>query len=101
MKLIHKGRNNYGGDHHDYEQNWNYGIGSVTHSCPYDGRKFERRFAYCQRRRKNASVCRSKNISVMLARRPPNWGAFSSSIRLGWDYPPACPSWHGVSGAYI
>src|ERR1019366_3871429 len=26
-------------------------------------------------------------------------GAFSSGIRLGWDYPPACPSWHGVSGA--
>src|ERR1035437_2117496 len=26
-------------------------------------------------------------------------GAFSSGIRLGWDYPPACPSWHGGSGA--
>jgi hypothetical protein len=26
-------------------------------------------------------------------------GAFLSGIRLGWDYPPACPSWHGVIGA--
>jgi transposase-like protein len=24
----------------------------------------------------------------------------SSDIRLGWDYPPVCPSWHGLSGAY-
>jgi hypothetical protein len=26
-------------------------------------------------------------------------GAFCSGIRLGSDYPPGCPSWHGVSGA--
>jgi len=31
-------------------------------------------------------------------RKTPELGAFSSGIRLGWDYPPACPSWHGVSG---
>ena len=27
-------------------------------------------------------------------------GCLSSDIRLGWDYPPVCPSWHGLSGAY-
>ena len=36
---------------------------------------------------------------TMLARRPPELGAFSSGIKPGWDYPPAFPSWHGVSGA--
>ena len=30
----------------------------------------------CQRHCKDASVFRSKNTSVMLARRPPNWGPF-------------------------
>jgi hypothetical protein len=29
----------------------------------------------------------------------PELGAFSSGIRLGWDYPPVCPNWDGVSGA--
>src|SRR5262245_6181486 len=53
----------------------------------------------CQRRSKTASACRSKNTSVMLARRVPELGAFSSDIMLGSDYPPACPSWHGVSCA--
>jgi hypothetical protein len=32
-------------------------------------------------------------------KKAPELGAFSSGIRLGWDYPPAGPSWHGVSGA--
>jgi hypothetical protein len=32
-------------------------------------------------------------------KKAPELGAFSSGIRLGSDYPPACPSWHGVSGA--
>jgi len=27
-------------------------------------------------------------------------GAFSSGIRLGSDYPPACLGWHGASGAW-
>jgi hypothetical protein len=53
----------------------------------------------CQRRSKNASACRSKNTSAMPARRPPNWGPFSSNVRRGWDYPSACPGWPGVSGA--
>jgi hypothetical protein len=34
-----------------------------------------------------------------VGKKAPELGAFSSGIRLGWDYPPACPSWHGVSGA--
>jgi integrase len=54
---------------------------------------------WCQRRSKTASACRSKNTSVMLARRVPELGAFSSDIMLGSDYPPACPSWHGVNCA--
>src|SRR5262249_22126853 len=54
----------------------------------------------CQRRSKTASACRIKNTSVMLARRVPELGAFSSDIMLGSDYPPACPSWHGVSCAF-
>ena len=41
--------------------------------------------------------CRSKNTSAMLARRP-RTGVFSSGFRLGSDYPPAYPGWHGVSG---
>ena len=53
---------------------------------------------FCQRRSKNASAGRSKNTSTMLASRAPNWGP-SSDIRLGRDYPPVCPSWHGVSGS--
>src|SRR5674476_232335 len=32
-------------------------------------------------------------------KKAPELGAFSSGIRLGWDYPPAGPSRHGVSGA--
>ena len=32
-------------------------------------------------------------------KKAPELGAFSSGIRLGWDYPSAGPSWHGVSGA--
>jgi hypothetical protein len=32
-------------------------------------------------------------------KRPPNWGPFSSGIRLGSDCPPACPSWRAVIGA--
>jgi len=52
----------------------------------------------CQRHSKNGSAGRSKNTSAMLARRPPNWD-LSSDIRLGRDYPPVCPSWHGVSGS--
>ena len=32
-------------------------------------------------------------------KKAPEPGAFSSDIRLGSDYLPACPSWHGVSGA--
>jgi hypothetical protein len=39
--------------------------------------------ADCQRRSKNASVSRSKNTSVMLARRPPNWGSFRQASSLG------------------
>jgi hypothetical protein len=54
----------------------------------------------CQRRSENASAGRSKNTSTMLARRPPRTGGFSSGIRLGSDYPPAYPSWRGVSCAY-
>ena len=37
----------------------------------------------CQRRSKNASAGRSKNTSVMLARRPPNWGPFLQASGLG------------------
>jgi ubiquinone/menaquinone biosynthesis C-methylase UbiE len=33
-----------------------------------------------------------------VSKKAPELGAFSSGIRLGWDYPPACPSWHGVYG---
>lgn len=29
----------------------------------------------------------------------PRTGGLSSDIRLGRDYPPVCPSWHGVSGS--
>src|SRR6266581_1051607 len=29
----------------------------------------------------------------------PRTGGLSSVIRLGRDYPPVCPSWHGVSGS--
>ena len=32
-------------------------------------------------------------------KKAPEPGAFSSDIRLGSDYLPACPSWHGVSSA--
>jgi hypothetical protein len=32
-------------------------------------------------------------------KRPPNWGPFSSGIRLGSDCPRAGPSWRGVIGA--
>ena len=43
-----------------------------------------RALAGCQRRSKNASVSRSKNTSVMLARRPPpNWGPFRLASSLG------------------
>src|SRR5262249_7668766 len=68
---------------------------------PKDAHVFvsERGGPICQRRSKTASACRSKNTSVMLARRVPELGAFSSDIMLGSDYPPACPSWHGVSCA--
>jgi hypothetical protein len=38
----------------------------------------------CQRRIKNASACPSKNTSVMLARRPPNWGPFVQASGLDW-----------------
>jgi hypothetical protein len=37
----------------------------------------------CQRHLKNASARRSKSTSVMLARRPPNWGPFRQASRLG------------------
>ena len=37
----------------------------------------------CQRRSKNASVSRSKNTSVMLAKRPPNWEPFCQASSLG------------------
>jgi phosphoglycerate dehydrogenase-like enzyme len=33
-------------------------------------------------------------------KKAPGPGCLSSDIRLGWDYPPVCPSWHGLSGAY-
>ena len=58
------------------------------------------RWRMCQRHSKNASAGQSKNTSLMVARRPPDPGCLSSDIRLGRDYPPVCPSWHGVSGAY-
>jgi len=32
-------------------------------------------------------------------KKAPGPGCLSSDFRLGWDYPPVCPSWHGVSGA--
>src|SRR3954469_6645530 len=38
----------------------------------------------CQRRSKNASVCRSKNASAMLAKKPPNWGPFRQASSFGW-----------------
>ena len=53
----------------------------------------------CQRRSKNASAFRSKTASAMLAKKPPNRGPFSSSIRVEWDYPPVYPSCPGMSGA--
>ena len=28
-------------------------------------------------------------------KKAPNWEAFSSNVRLGWDYPTACPDWPG------
>src|ERR1035437_1575638 len=37
----------------------------------------------CQRHLKNASARRSKSTSVMLARRPPNWGPFRQASGLG------------------
>ena len=43
--------------------------------------------AACQRRSKNASISRSKNTSVMLARRPPNWGFFCQASSLGGIVP--------------
>ena len=43
----------------------------------------ERAVTVCQRRSKNASACRSKNTSVMLARRPPNRGPFPQTSGLG------------------
>jgi hypothetical protein len=39
-------------------------------------------YGVCQRRSKNTSVCRSKNTSAMLARRPPNWGPFVQASGL-------------------
>ena len=39
--------------------------------------------AGCQRRSKNASVSRSKDTSVMLAKRPPNWERFCQASSLG------------------
>ncbi len=32
-------------------------------------------------------------------KKAPELGAFCSGIRLGLDYPLACPNWHGVSVA--
>jgi hypothetical protein len=32
-------------------------------------------------------------------KKAPRTGGLSSDIRLGRDYPPVCPSWHGVSGS--
>ena len=32
-------------------------------------------------------------------KKAPDLGAFSSGIRLGWDDPPTCRNWDGVSGA--
>ena len=37
----------------------------------------------CQRRSNDALVGRSKNTSVMLARRPRNWGPFRQASSLG------------------
>jgi hypothetical protein len=42
-----------------------------------------RRIALCQRRSKNASACRRENASMMMARRPPNWGSFRQASGLG------------------
>ena len=36
----------------------------------------------CQRRLKDASVFRSKNTSMILSRRPPNWGPFRQASGL-------------------
>src|SRR5271154_1522726 len=32
-------------------------------------------------------------------KKAPELGAFSLEVKRGWDYPPAYPSWRGVSGA--
>jgi transposase len=53
----------------------------------------------CQRRSKDASAFRSKTTSAMLAKKPPNREPFSSSVRVGQDYPPVCPSLPVVSDA--
>src|ERR1035437_6423320 len=37
----------------------------------------------CQRRRDNASARRRENTSMMLAKRPPNWGPFRKASGLG------------------
>jgi excinuclease ABC subunit A len=55
--------------------------------------------AECQRRSKNASVCRSKNASRMLEQGP-RTGAFFIWHQLGSDCSRAGPSWRGVIGAY-
>lgn len=34
-----------------------------------------------------------------VGKKPTELMSFSSGIRLGWDDPPVCPSWNGVSGA--
>ncbi|MEA2990128.1 MAG: ferric iron reductase protein FhuF [Alphaproteobacteria bacterium] len=44
------------------------------------GNTFE---AMCQRHCKNASARRSKNTSVMLSKKPPNWGPFRQASGLG------------------
>ena len=64
-----------------------------------DGQKLRVDTTVCQRRGKNASAGRSKNTSAMLARRPPNWGPFSSGIKPAWDYPARYRGWQGVSVA--
>jgi transposase len=43
----------------------------------------ERTFAWCQRRSKNASVCRRENTSMIVAKRPPNWGPFRKASGFG------------------
>jgi hypothetical protein len=37
----------------------------------------------CQRRSKNASVCRRENTSMIVAKRPPNWGPFRQASGFG------------------